>query len=110
MKAVRLRYLVSISILLAASLIAIFTVNIEVKPPDSTRIILEKTYGTYISPPCFDNAQSTNNISESNLVKAVELNYRPDSKCTETSLKGINKTIYIAALEKLGLIEGSWDW
>lgn len=110
MKAIRLRYLVTFSIILAASLIVIFTVNVEMKPPDSTRIILEKTHGTYISPPCFDKAQSTNNISESILVKAVELNYRPDSICTETSLKGIKKTIYIAMLEKLRLIEGSWDW
>ncbi|MNI05826.1 hypothetical protein D3C73_587920 [compost metagenome] len=110
LKTGRIRIMIAISLLLAASLIAIFTIRVEVSPPNDTRIILERTYRTYITPPCFEQAKKTNALSESTLTKAVYLEYEADSSCTETSLMGVKKTIYIAILERLGLKESPWDW
>lgn len=85
-------------------------VPININPPANTKIILEHTYKTYIAPPCFDQAQATNNLGESNLGKALELNYKADSSCTEDHLKPVQKLVIQILAEKIGLISGNWDW
>ncbi|MBP1989734.1 hypothetical protein [Paenibacillus eucommiae] len=109
MKKGRIRLLAAISILLAVGIIAIFTIQVEVNPPGNTRIILERTNRTYISPPCFETT-TTNDLSETTLSKAIQLEYEANSVCTEKSLKGVKTTIYFVILEKIGLKESSWNW
>jgi len=88
----------------------IFTIKVETAPPANTRIILEHTYQTYISPPCYEQAQKTNNLSEADLQKAQDLNYQPESGCTKDSLEPIKQSIANAIAEKMGLKESKWEW
>ena len=85
-------------------------IPINSSPPKNTRIILEHTYKTYIAPPCFEQAQATNNLAESNLAKARELNYKAESSCTEELLKPERKPLFKILLEKIALTGGRWNW
>lgn len=92
-------------------LIGVFLyVPINANPPANTRMIVEHTYKTYIAPPCFEQAQTTNNLAETTLDKALELNYKAESSCTENHLKPIKKPLIKIIAEKMGLISGDWDW
>jgi hypothetical protein len=91
-------------------IVGLFTIEVETSPATSTRIIVEHTYKTYITPSCYEQAQKTNNISEVDLAKAQELNYKPESSCTEDSLKPIKQPIAYAIAEKLGLKQSKWTW
>lgn len=91
-------------------LVGAFTIEVETAPPASTRMILENTHQTYISPPCYEQAQKTNNLSEADLKKAQELNYQPESGCTKDSLEPIKQPIAYAIAEKMGLKESKWEW
>lgn len=88
----------------------LFAIKIESAPSPGTRIILEHTNQTYITPPCYEGAQKTNNIAEADLQKAKETNYKPESSCTEQSLQPVNLPIAYVIAEKLGLKKSSWDW
>lgn len=88
----------------------LFAIKVETSPPASTRIILEHTHQTYITPPCYEQAQKTNNLSEADLQKAKDLNYKPESSCTEESLKPIKQPIAYDLAEKLGLKPSGWEW
>lgn len=102
----------------AAIVLAIFIVLIGVSlyvpinanPSANTRMIVEHTYKTYIAPPCFEQAQTTNNLAETTLDKALELNYKAESSCTENHLKPVKKPAIKIIAEKMGLISGKWDW
>ncbi len=85
-------------------------VPINANPPSDTRMILEHTYKTYIAPPCFGQAEATNNLGESNLGKALELDYKAESSCTEDHLKPVKKPVIQVLAEKIGLVSGNWDW
>jgi len=91
-------------------LIGLFTIKIDVVPSNDTRIILEHTYKTYISPPCYEQAQKTNHLEETTLSNAKQTGYKPESICTEQSLKPIKEPLVNAIAEKLNLKEGKWDW
>jgi hypothetical protein len=82
----------------------------KILPSGETRLILEYTYETYISPPCYEQAKITNNIFEATLDKARKLNFKADSLCTEQSLVGVEKRLYLVLIEKLELKKSSWDW
>ncbi|GIP38545.1 hypothetical protein J31TS4_18250 [Paenibacillus sp. J31TS4] len=88
----------------------LFLIPINSAPPAHTRIILEHTYKTYIAPPCFEQAQATNNLGEWNLAKARELNYKAESSCTEELLKPERKPVFKLVAEKIGLTSGQWNW
>ncbi|MEK3723184.1 hypothetical protein [Paenibacillus sp. FSL H8-0034] len=103
------RYLVGAGILVAAIAISM-VVKIEVIPPDHTRLILERSSRVFISPPCFNQAVISNNLSESTLKKAKELEYIADSACTEQSLTAVHKSLLLACLEQIGLSKGNWNW
>ncbi len=99
-----------IGIILVLVIVALFFVNFPVGPPPNTRIILEHTYKTYISPPCYEQAQKTNNLAEETLQKAKLLNYKPESSCTEKSLQEIQQPIVYIVAEKMGLKKSKWEW
>ncbi|MGG1663606.1 hypothetical protein [Brevibacillus sp. NRS-1366] len=91
-------------------LVGLFMFKIEVSPSADTRIILENTYQTFISPPCYEQAQKTNNLTESDIKQANALNYQPESTCTESSLTPVKLPITYAIAEKLGIKESKWEW
>ncbi|KHF41777.1 hypothetical protein [Halalkalibacter okhensis] len=62
-------------------------VPITVTAPDDTRVILDHTNKVYSAPACFDQADLTNNLEETTLKFAQELEYVSESSCTEEQLK-----------------------
>ncbi|WP_312113386.1 hypothetical protein [Brevibacillus reuszeri] len=97
-------------ILFVLIVVGLFTVKLEAAPSPATRVILEHTYQTYITPPCYEAAQKTNNIAEATLQKAEEANYKPESSCTESSLQPAKQPIAYVIAEKLGIGNSQWDW
>lgn len=104
------RLAIGISIGMILILIGLFTVPVQVKPYDDTRILLEHTHKTYIAPPCFEQAKTTNNLVETTLKEAKETNYKPESQCTEQALQSRKKVLIEVIAEKLSLKENKWDW
>ncbi|WP_248924108.1 hypothetical protein [Paenibacillus hamazuiensis] len=107
---VQLRILLGTAIALFIVLIAMFAVQVEVKPPNNTRLILDRSLQAYISPPCFNQADITNNLTESTLQTARKLGFKPDSPCTERSLSGVKKSAIVALFEYFGWKDGYWSW
>lgn len=91
-------------------LIVLVVVPVPVNPPGDTRVILEHTHKFYVTPVCFEEADVTNNLGESTLTKAKELNYPPDSDCTVESLQSESMSIWNALLVKVGLGSHKWSW
>lgn len=69
-KRIFFRFLFGGAAALAAVVLAANFTKITAAPPDDTRMILEHTHRTYISPPCYEQAQKTNHIAESTLGEA----------------------------------------
>ncbi|TKI57804.1 hypothetical protein E8L90_21535 [Brevibacillus antibioticus] len=88
----------------------VLSIPIEADPSPDTRIILEHTNKTYISPPCYEQANKTNNLAEADIQKAQELNYRPESSCTANSLAPIKQPIASVLAVNLGIKPSRWDW
>ncbi|WP_152397646.1 hypothetical protein [Paenibacillus cellulositrophicus] len=78
--------------------------------PGNTRVILDHSLQWVVTPPCFNSAKVTNNLTESKLSRAEKLQYKPDSTCTEESLAGMKQTLFQILLEKIGAKKGVWDW
>lgn len=104
------RLILSGAAALAVIIAALLTIQVTAAPPDDTRMILEHTHRTYISPPCFEQAEKTNNLAETTLKKALEHDYRPESGCTEQSLQPVQVSVFAWLMEKLGIVKGKWDW
>lgn len=102
----RIQIVISVILLL---LICTFIIRIPIQAPGDTRLILEMTHQTYIAPACFEKAEATNNLVESTYARAVKLDLVPESDCTESLMKG-KTTLFDAALIKLGLTKGEWNW
>ncbi|SFL55812.1 hypothetical protein SAMN03159341_107125 [Paenibacillus sp. 1_12] len=98
------------TVILVVALVVSMTVQVEVTPPDHTRMILDRTNRFYIAPPCFNQAVITNNLSESTMKKAKELDYIPESTCTEQSLQAVHKPLLLAWMERFGLQKSNWNW
>ncbi|CAM5777884.1 MULTISPECIES: hypothetical protein [Brevibacillus] len=109
-KRIFFRFLFGGAAALAAVVLAANFTKITAAPPDDTRMILEHTHRTYISPPCYEQAQKTNHIAESTLGEARTHSYSPESACTEQSLQPIQITLSAWLQEKLGIQKGKWDW
>jgi len=73
-------------------------------------MIVDHTLKVYVTPPCYNDATITNNVSESKLSSVKELQYKPDSACTEESLQGVQETFMQILMEKLDIGKGRWDW
>ncbi|MGM0715375.1 hypothetical protein ACWKW1_23055 [Brevibacillus parabrevis] len=100
----------AIGICLVLFLTILFTVKVEVGPSPDTRLILEHTYQTFISPPCYEQSQKTNNLTESDLKTAKLNNYQPESSCTENSLEPFSQAIVYVLAEKFGVKKNKWEW
>jgi hypothetical protein len=106
----KIKLLITLIGILTIIVLSLSIIEIEVTPPAETRLIIEKTYKTYISPPCYEQAQKTNNLAEVTLQTAIDLKYKPESSCTELSLEGVNQPVLNVIAEKIGLKKGKWDW
>ncbi|USG65863.1 hypothetical protein NDK47_00455 [Brevibacillus ruminantium] len=103
--------LITGGVVAVAAIVVIFSfVKVPFGPHGDTRIILEHTHLTYISPPCYEQAEKTNNLAETTWEKAQELSYTPESACTEQSLKPIEVPLSYWLMEKLGMAKSKWDW
>jgi hypothetical protein len=99
-----------IAILLVSAINSLFVIHVENTPPGDTRIILENHYQTYIAPPCFEQAEVTNDLTEATLERAVAEGYEPESDCTTEALQPERQSLIETMREKLGTKEGRWDW
>ncbi|MED1781044.1 hypothetical protein P4V43_04330 [Brevibacillus fortis] len=88
----------------------VLSIPMEVSPAPDTRLILEHTNKTYISPPCYEQANKTNNLAEADIQKAQELNYQPESSCTANSLAPVKQPIASILAQNLGIKQSQWDW
>ncbi|ARK29454.1 hypothetical protein [Halalkalibacter krulwichiae] len=73
-----------------------FVIPVTVNPSNDTRIILDHTKEVYSTPACFDQAELTNNLEETTLGFAKEMNYVAESDCTETDLVGEREPFLIS--------------
>lgn len=102
---------VSVALLVAGVLIALLFLPRDNQPGPSTRVVLEHNYQTYIAPSCFEQANPTNFLEESTLQHARDLNYPPNSECTEKAFQGNNDSRFVSLLKELGVMEKeSTDW
>ncbi|MCG7407015.1 hypothetical protein MH117_06250 [Paenibacillus sp. ACRRX] len=95
--------------LLLVLLIMLF-VPLSFQPPGNTRMVIDHTLRVYIAPPCFNEADLTNNLIETTWHKAVETGYGPESDCTANKMKPIKRTLWDKVMELTGLIPNPWSW
>lgn len=103
-------FLIGFAAALIIVVICLFTVQITVHPPGNTRLVLDRTLEIYVAPPCFNQAEVTNNLVDSTLDTANRLKYKADSACTEQALQGIKKPLFDVILETAGLRKSNWKW
>lgn len=87
-----------------------FFIKIENNAPDNTRVIAELERKTYITPPCFEQANASNYIDETTLEEARKLGLKADSPCTEKSLTAGKMTVMDWLLVQAGIKENHWNW
>src|SRR5699024_8329070 len=103
--------LLIIGILLIGLIVVGFTFEKETKPKDDTRLIIEHTYKTYMSPPCYEEADATNHLEDSDIEMAKQLEYEPNDTCTEEELAPIKEKIIVSFLHDLGILKTEWaNW
>ncbi|MDA3131032.1 hypothetical protein ACFPTR_00655 [Aliibacillus thermotolerans] len=86
-----------------------FFIPIQLEAPPHVRMIVDHTYHVYVSPPCFNDADLTNYLQETDYKTAKELGYEPESSCTETSLVEESVPLNIALLKMIGVVATKWD-
>ncbi|MFB4162541.1 hypothetical protein ACE1TI_01625 [Alteribacillus sp. JSM 102045] len=101
-------------LLLAAALLVLivasgFFIPIQLSAPPDARTIVDHTNHTYVTPPCFNDAEVSNYLQETDYAHAQELEYEPESSCTEETLTEKNVPINIALLKTIGITETKWD-
>ncbi|MFS0725986.1 hypothetical protein [Paenibacillus sp. 1P07SE] len=79
-------------------------------PPDGTRMVVDHTLGVYIAPPCFDQAEATNNLGEVSWERAQTYDYEPESGCTAELMAPDSMMLWQLAGIRLGLLQGRWGW
>lgn len=82
----RYRWLIGV---LASVLIVLlgFIIQVEVDGPDNETVIIDYTLSEYSAPACFDQAEFTNNIDETNYNDVKDHSeFVPESACTEEEL------------------------
>jgi hypothetical protein len=68
-------------------IIAGLIIPISVNPPGDTRVIIDHTQKVYSAPECFDQADLTNNLEETSIEHALDLEYSSESSCTDQELQ-----------------------
>jgi hypothetical protein len=105
---------IRISVVIAVVLFVLFIVAMSIPwsygPPGTTRIILDHTNGIYVAPPCFDQANVTNNLTESTWAKARERGYRSESTCTSEVMEPAFGTLWSRLWQATGIKASPWAW
>ncbi|AJD89748.1 hypothetical protein JMA_04310 [Jeotgalibacillus malaysiensis] len=65
----------------------IIAYNVMNEEPN-VQVILDHTDNTYVLPECFEQDEPSNYIEQSDMERAVELNYQPGGSCTESAVSG----------------------
>ncbi|WP_227935046.1 hypothetical protein [Alkalihalobacillus deserti] len=73
-----------------------FTIEVTVTPSDETRVIIDHTQKVYSAPACYDQAELTNNLEETTLGHAKDLEYVSESNCTEKEFSGEKKPFLLS--------------
>src|SRR5699024_3394953 len=103
--------LLIVGILLIGLIVVGSTFEKETKPKDDTRLILEHTYKTYIAPPCFEDADATNYLENSDIEMAQQLECETNDTCTKKKLAPIKEKIIVSFLHDLGILKTEWaNW
>ncbi|WP_054635236.1 hypothetical protein [Thalassobacillus sp. C254] len=96
--------------LLGILIILGFFVSTSLYAP-SVRVIIDHTNQTYVSPPCFEEAELTNNLQEVALEHAVTLGYEAEAECTSDSLVEEDVPLNLALLKEMGIVPTKWaEW
>ncbi|RSL29599.1 hypothetical protein D7Z54_30360 [Salibacterium salarium] len=103
------RVLIIGGVLFAAIVISGFFIPVQLSAPPDVRTIVDHTNQIYVSPTCFNDAQLSNYLQESDLGEAQQLNYNAESDCTRNSLVEKDVTLNIALLKMLGVVRGKWS-
>ncbi|WP_017728221.1 hypothetical protein [Halalkalibacterium ligniniphilum] len=88
-------------------IIAGLVIQTTATAPSDTRMIVDHTKNVYVSPPCYDDAELTNNLEELTLEGALATGYEPESACTTDSLQGESQPLILSLF---GVGEEKWDW
>ncbi|MFB1082647.1 hypothetical protein [Jeotgalibacillus sp. JSM ZJ347] len=81
------KILITLSVVAIIVIGGIVTYNIMTEEPNP-QVILDHTDGTYVLPECFEQDEPSNYIEQSNMERAMELNYEPGGSCTEAAVAG----------------------
>ncbi len=86
-----------------------FFIPIQLSAPPDARTIVDHTNHIYVTPPCFNQADLSNYLQEADYSEAKDLDYKPESSCTQETLIEKNVPINIALLKTIGISETKWD-
>ncbi|GIQ65960.1 hypothetical protein PACILC2_45280 [Paenibacillus cisolokensis] len=73
-------------------------------------MILDHTLQVYVAPPCFNDADLTNYLTETTWNKVAERGYEPESACTAEMMKPVARTMWNKVRELAGFIPSPWAW
>ncbi|SDS22337.1 hypothetical protein SAMN05444162_0997 [Paenibacillaceae bacterium GAS479] len=90
--------------------VIVFIIPFSFEPPGDTRMVADRTNKTYIAPPCFDEANPTNNLAEVDWTWVKQSGYKPESSCTSEKLMTAKVTLGEKFTQLLGLSKGRWAW
>jgi len=99
-----------VGISLTLVLITLLVVPLPFAPPNDTRMILDHTHEVYIAPPCFNEAEATNYLTETTWDKVQEKDYVSNSDCTAKLMEPVKYSLLKRIGEKLGLMASDWSW
>ncbi|MFD0590936.1 hypothetical protein ACFQZE_23355 [Paenibacillus sp. GCM10027627] len=91
-------------------IILVVSVPLPTQPPGDTRMILDHTLLVYAAPPCFNEADLTNNLAETTWDLAKQKGYEPESACTAEKMKPVSRTLWNIGMNWLGLSASPWAW
>ncbi|MFB5660687.1 hypothetical protein [Alteribacillus sp. HJP-4] len=95
-------------IILCMLILAGFVIPVSISAPPDTRVIVDHTNDTYASPSCFDEAEMTNYLQETEFAEAQELDYEPESYCSEQAMTDEETPIFQALLKIMGIQDTKW--
>lgn len=99
------KWLIAILGSLTLLFILSFMIDTETDPPEDTVVIFEKTKQMYIAPPCFEQANVTNNLAQGPLKKAKKRDYRVQTPCSKKALTPKKEPIMIKLLKSIGILQ-----
>ncbi|MFZ4450264.1 hypothetical protein [Salibacterium aidingense] len=103
------KILVTGMVLFLTAVISGFFIPVQLSAPPDVRVIVDHTNQIYASPPCFNKAQLSNYLQESDYGEAKELDYEPESTCTSASLIEEDVTMNAALLKLAGVMKSKWS-